>query len=439
MSAPADIVSIDLGADTYEGWDSYDVAGDMLTPADSFSVSGWFGGAATERRELLRRINESGGRLYLYVQRQREDGSPGPRARQMVGLIDKVDVEGDRDDGAQITISGTDNGGLLTRASADPRLGVTDETTLVEMVVAVCEPFGLSVVTEAAPGRTLMTGARSARSRDQLVIDHARAYGVPAREMRRSFIHRRSLERETRSVPLDEASGAGSATRAAERARRGHASGQTGSDVERLRLPEAKPAIGETVWDFVDRHCRRFGVMPWIDAEGRLVISSPNYDQEPLYTLRRYLDPSAAGGNNILRGGSHRDYGALSSECTVYGRSHGADATRSPFRAREENPNQSFYRPLVLHDPTARSEEDARRRARRELARQNEAAFFLEYEVHSHGQGSLIWAQDTTVDVVDEEVGVEGIYYVVSRQLRCDRKHGAYTKLRLVPLGAIVL
>lgn len=437
MGLPEDIISIDIGPDTFEGWTSYELDSDLLAPADAWSVTAWLTGTYVERRNALARIHEAGGRVFIYVQRVREDGTPGPRALQMVGVVDRFRVNGTRE-GAALTLQGTDNGGLLTRASADPRLGVTSETTLVEMVTALCEPFGISVVTESAPGRTLMTGARSARTREQLIVDHARSYGVPASQMRQSLIQRRGVARR---APMDETSGAGSSTRAAARARRGRAGGQTGSDVERLRLAEAKPSIGETVWEFIDRHCRRFGVMPWIDCEGRLVISSPDYDQEPLFQLRRYLNPERTpGGNNILEGGFDEDWGALSSECTVYGRAFGQDASRSPFSARETNPNQPLYRPMVINDPTVRSEEEARRRARCELNRQNERAYALEYVVASHGQGSLVWAQETTVDVVDEEIGVEGIYYVTARRFSQDAKgRGPLTHLRLVPVGAIQL
>lgn len=437
MTLPEDTVSIDIGPDSFDGWDTYHVVSDLLTAADSFTVTRWFEGTYDQRRDVLRRIREAGGRLYLYVARRREDGTSGPRAQQMVGTIDKIEVDGDRG-GARLTLSGSDNGGALARASADPRLGVTSETTLVEMARAVCEPFGITVVTEAAPGRTLMTGARASRGRDQLVVAHARSYGIPERQMRASLLQRRSVDGRARGRPMDETAGAGPDTRAATRSRRGHGGGQTGSDVERLRLAEAKPGVGETVWDYLDRHCRRFGVMPWIDAEGRLVISSPDYDQEPMFQLRRSLDPGP-GGNNILAGGFVEDVGTLSSECTVYGRSFGSDASRSPFSATERNSRQPIYRPLVLADRTVRSDDEARRRALRELNRQNEGAFVLTYEVHGHGQGSLVWAQDTTVDVVDEAIGVEGIFYVTSRELTGNGKDGARTKLRLVPLQSIQL
>lgn len=438
MGQPEDIVSIDIGPDTYEGWSAYEVDSDLLNAADAWSVTGWLSGTYQERRDALARIREAGGRVYVYVQRMREDGSPGPRALQMSGIVDHLSSHGDRH-GAILTMKGRDNGGLLASSSADPRLGVTEETTLVEMVEALVEPFGISVITEGAPGRTIMTGARSSRGRDQLIADHARSYGVPSGQMRQSLIRRRALAREGRRAPIDETAGTAS-SRSVGRARRGHAGGLTGSDIERLRLPEAKPRIGECIWEFIDRHCRRFGVMPWIDAEGRLVISSPDYDQEPLFQLRRHLDASAhPGGNNILEGGFAQDWQALSSECTVYGRAFGSDAARSPFHATETNPNQPLYRPLVIHDATVRSEEEAARRARRELNRQNAAAFVLEYEVAGHGQGSLIWAQDTTVDVIDEEIAVEGIYYVTSRKFVGNGKDGPRTHLRLVPLGAIVL
>lgn len=445
MGSPEDIVSVDIGADTFEGWTAYEVTSDLLTPADAFMVSGSLIGTREQRRQLRTRINEAGRRIYIYIQRMREDGTLGPRALQMVGCVDTLDGDGDRSEGGMYTIRGTDNGGLLTRSSADPRLGVTNETTLIDLITGIVEPYGLTVITEGAPGRFIASGF-STTDISAVTAAFARSAGIPRSAARTSLLTGRSVRAAQRATRLDGSPLVGTetaseimVTRPTVRARRAHASGMTGADIERLTLPEAKPAIGETVWDFIDRHCRRLGVMPWIDAEGRLVISSPDYDQDPLFSLRRYLDASRApGGNNILKGGYRQDYGALASECTVYGRTHGADASRSPFHATVANPNQSFYRPLVISDPTVRSVEEAERRAQRELGRQNESAFVLEYEVASHGQGSLVWAQDTVVDVVDEEIDIEGLYYLTSRIL-VGEKRGPITRLRLIPLGAIEL
>lgn len=428
--------------------EEYEIDSDLLTPGDAFSVTVPTPGTAQQRRDMLALVRSCGLRLSAFIQRE-----GGPRALQLVGCLDKR-AQPSALDGTKLTLSGTDNGGLLTRATADPRLGISEETSLVQMVRAVLEPFGMEVVTEGAPSRTLCTGQRLSQEAGALLAAQARSYGIRPSQVSGTMLERRALEGD---VPLDgrrlstvqeltrldgsPLTGAESAdetvvtTRSYERARRGHASGMTGSDVERLRVSEAKPSVGETCWDFIDRHCRRLGVLPWIDARGRLIIGSPDYDQDPMWIIRRKLN----GESNVLSGGVVEDFGAISSECTVYGRTGGSDAARSPFHARVVNPNQPFYRPLVISDPSVRTEEQARRRAVRELNRQNESAFVLEYEMAGHGQGEFIYAIDTVADVLDEAIGIEGLFYVTGRTFKGSRSMGARTRLRLIPLGAISL
>lgn len=433
---------IELGSLELGQIEEYELDSDILTPADAFSVTLPTPGSYEQRRSFLAQIREGGLRLYAYIAR-----ASGFHALQMVGCIDKRTHRTDKD-GTKLVLNGRDNGGLLASAAADPRLGVTSETTLIEMVRAVCEPFGIEVVTEGAPSRTLMTGQRVRQDRDTLLIEHAQSYGIPASQMRASLMERRALEggaplrgqyillTDTGGGPISALTPDDEIVQTTVRARRGHASGMTGSDVEHLTVAEAKPAVGETCWDFIDRHCRRLGVLPWVSADGKLILSSPDYDQDPRWRIRRTLNGRES---NVLAGGVVEDFGALASEVTVYGRTGGSDATRSPFHATETNARQPFYRPVVLNDPSVRSTEEATRRARRELNRQNEQAFVLEYDLHGHGQGDYVFAIDTVADVLDEHIGVEGLFYVTARTFRGSRQNGRTTRLRLIPLGAIVL
>jgi prophage tail gpP-like protein len=324
----------------------------------------------------------------------------------MTGIIDNLSVTGGRG-GTVLRIQGRDNGGLLTSAMVDPRLTVTSSTRLVALIGDLISDFGMEVVTDTALARQELTGM--SQSENAAALGRARAR-----------------------------SGGSTSARAAARAQRGHG-GLTQPEIQRVSVRDARPRMRETVWEFIDRHCRRFGVMCWVDARGRLVIGAPDYDQEPIMRLVRTLAPTAEEPNNILEGGSTERWDGLSSEVTVYGRAHGQDGSRSRFVGHATNPNVDVHRPVVIHDPSCRTTEEAQRRADEELGRQREDAFFLEYDVPHHGQGSRLYAIDTVLDVLDEEAAVEGLFYVVGRTFTCSRQEGAKTRLRLVPLGAITV
>ena len=425
-----DEVTIDFGPTTVTGWTDYELVSDILTPADGWGVSLPLSGTPEQRAALRQLVRtDSGARCFIYI--QRNDSTD--RAQQLAGIIDGIGGSGGMD-GVMLRIRGRDNGGLLASASADPNLGVSEDTSLLDAFRAVCEPFGISVTAESFPSRSLMTGERVAGDRDRLVNRAARAAGIArARGTRALFTED---GRSTQTGP-SESSQPDQAARA--RARTGHAAGLDGRDIEALRVTDAKPSPGETCWDFIDRHCRRFGALPWIAADGKLVISSPHYDQEPLFVLTRRINDGST--NNIVEGGFDDDLEAQSSEATVYGRTGGRDATRSRFRgfAQRAASLMPLYRPLVVHDPSIRTADEALRRAKRELAQQNTRAFTLEYEVYGHGQGPYLYAIDTVAEVDDEEIGVNGIYWISARTFRGSRDQGRTTRLRLLPVGALTL
>lgn len=457
-----DFAVVTIGPHRFEVWDSYELVSDLTTAADAFSFTVPISGSYEQRRSLLRTINE-GVRVSAYVVAE-PDAGPQVEALQMTGIVDRVNVTGGRN-GTTLRIQGRDNGGLLVGAHVDPRLAVDTETTLVGVARQLLEPFGMEVTVEPVIARQEITAmsrtenaAALARARRRAGATLSQSSPTPTRTDIRAagesigltgptlelFVggHLRDVGARLGMVGaiLDQFVARYTSMfppqwRVAERARRSR--GLTGSDVLRIPLSEARPHVGETVWEFLERHCRRFGVLPWIDARGRLVIAAPDYDQEPLFALRRSLSPTPREPNTILEGGFVQDYAGLASEVTVYGRSHGRDASRSRFVGHATNPSVPVYRPIVIHDPSCASSEEAQRRAEQEISRQREDAYALEYEVPQHGQGARVYAVDTVVDVLDEAIGVEGLFYVAGRTFTMSRKEGARTRLRLVPLGAI--
>lgn len=416
----SDLAFVECNGREIQTWLEYELTQDLLVPGGAFTFSLPLVGTVEQRHATVEVFRGSDLRVYVYL--ARDPNAPSERALQLYGTIKKLAWSGSRA-GTTLNVQGNDLGSELAAASCDPRVTVTSDTVFVDVVRQLCAPFGVDVVADGVRARAVASGALVTRGRGEVRRAYARALGVPAGSLSDSLVE-----------SLLAGEGGGSEGRAADRSRRGHGNGLNAGDVASLSVTDAKPASGETVWEYIDRHARRFGVLPWMSAEGDLVLSAPDYDQEPSYRLLRRIEHGA--WNNIIEGGIVYDYSALTSEVTVFGRTASSDASRSRFHATVTNPTIG-YRPLFIHDPSVRSEAEAERRADREIARQNEKYIVLEYEVRDHGQGDRYFAIDTIAEVDDEELGISGEWYVVGRTLRKSRKDGTTTRLRLVPKGAI--
>jgi prophage tail gpP-like protein len=419
----SDFATVEIGGQTITAFESYEMTSDLLTPSDAFSLALSVPGSAEYRASILARIRAN---PTVTISIGRDVPGIAIRAPQMVGIIGSLAYEANKDHGATLRVSGTDKGGLLTTSSANPSLQVTSETEFTSFVRTLVAPYGIQVITESSIARNLATGGNS-NSFQRVRSRVARGAGVTT-----SSVSRRAL-RDAGST-----SAVGTSTpRSQAAARSGHANGMVGDDVRDLKISEAKPQVGETIWEFIDRHCKRFGILAWMDPQGRLILSAPDYEQAPLYHLRRNLSPGTAP-NNILSGGFTEDIGSQPSSVTVYGRSRGHDETRTPFVAVVEQ-ESFFHRPLVVHDNAVRSVEEARRRGLRELHQRAQEKFVLEYEVRDHGNDGYVYAVDSIFDVQDEAIGVAGSYYCTSRTFTKSRTEGTKTRLRLVPKGALAL
>lgn len=78
-----------------------------------------------------------------------------------------------------------------------------------------------------------------------------------------------------------------------------------GAHVKQLPLPKSKPEHNDTFFQFLSRILNRLGLWMWPTVDGkRVIIGTPNYDQEPIAQLRRVV---GALNNNILSGGIRVD------------------------------------------------------------------------------------------------------------------------------------
>lgn len=452
MTERVDTAVVEVNGVELSRWVGYKIESDLLTPADAFWLQV---DVPVNDVERVRDLVSVGAEVQVYIDRMQASGFR--RALQMTGWIDRRSMKVTRDGGLILTVEGRDKAGVLCDASVDPALRVemdllvgrvlelsTDGATatmvenrtrtgvaFIDLVRAAVQPWGLQVIADDSTLRSVLTGERVSRSRTAILRREARAEGVPPTLYSRN---RRDAAREA-GVPLDEYLG----VQADSGAR--FANGLAPSDIERLKVSEARPRVGETVWDYLDRHARRLGLMMWMTADGRLVVGAPDYGQEPLYRLIRRVRPNPEDPNTIIEGGTEESIAKRYSSVTVYGRGGGNDATRAQAQAVTIDPDWTFgfEKPLYVKDNGARDGAAVLARGERELAMGKDGALQLSYVVDGHGQRDLLWAQGTVAYVEDERLDIRGNFFVVGRTFELSRANGTSTSLRLVPRHSIVL
>lgn len=430
----SDLVSLVADGQRLSTWSSYTIDSRLLTPADGWRLT--CHPATSDERAALRHWLRPGKRVRLYV--GGGDVSTGAtieqeRYLQLTGIVDQRETQGTRDGGTEFQVEGRDVGALLVDASVPINLVREAGARFTDLARAAVQPWGIEVVADWSAERDILAGRARRASSDRLHRDQAREHGIASdRYSRRVRVLAELLGR-----PIDEV-----AVAAVEaQSRTGSANGMVQPDIERLTMREARPRAGETVWQFLQRHAERLGLLLWMTPTGRLVLSSPRYDQEPLYRLVRRERNDTNDPNTILAGGETLNGGERYSRVTVYGRARGDDLTRSSIVATEIDTEfeADVYRPAVLHDNSVRTVDEAQRRAKKELAKSKANAQILRYTVAHHGQGDYLFAIDRVANVVDEIAGVEGNYYIVARTFKKTREQGTTADLELVPRGSIPL
>lgn len=434
----SDFVFLEVEGRRIDTWTSYKVDSDLLTPADAFSFEVGFGGIGTNTADRtrqrafgeLRELLSPGARVRLYVG---DDVTGRARSRylQLSGRITEREIDVTKDAGTTLHLSGHDDSWPMVQSHVPVSLVRTEGTSFIALVRAAVAPWSVEVITDASAARDILTGRAGLSAEQELLVEQARAQGISPALMRRSLVRRAAREQK----PLDEYLG----VTASDRARDRSSSGQTPSDIERIQLREARPRPGETVWEFLERHARRLGVMMWMNPRGQLVLSSPHYSQTPLYSFVRRFENRSDDPNNILGGPVRDSIGNRVSRVTVYGRTHGSDVERARVRATASDTDMPLAIEHIVHDNDVRTEAEANRRAKRELAEATARARTVEYALPDHGMGRYLYAVDTMARVVDEWAGIDEAMYVTGRTFMRSRDGGTTTTVRLARRGSIVL
>lgn len=200
--------------------------------------------------------------------------------------------------------------------------------------------------------------------------------------------------------------------------------------------------LGERWLEFLHRHLEKAGLFLWADANGNIVLSSPNKEQKPSYVFVRQRG-QLRNAVNVTGASLRNDTTRRVSECVVYARCGGRKSGRGKLHGSfvdEEMVAYGIQRRRTLRDVNVFDEQQAVKYARHKVAEMNRASWNLTYTVSGHtaptgvpGQRAVI-VPDTIATVIDDELGLSGNYYIEAVEYRAPPTTTTITMMRLQDL-----
>lgn len=213
-------------------------------------------------------------------------------------------------------------------------------------------------------------------------------------------------------------------------------------DLEKIKSKEAKVQPPETIYDAADRHLRRHGLMHWDSPDGKIVVSAPNDNQNPIYSFRSYVGINASA-NNVISATRSRDWSDIPSKIGLFGvgGSRGFSKAKVSVIALENDLiDAGFYRPIVIMAEGIKTTELADRAVNREMASRSKSKDSWEIEIDGlswwDGYNNVPVGIDTVADVVSNVAGGPlGAYYVHKVVSRRNASSGDTTNMSLLRRG----
>jgi prophage tail gpP-like protein len=182
-----------------------------------------------------------------------------------------------------------------------------------------------------------------------------------------------------------------------------------------------KAEVGQTRWNFLERHYKKAGLFLWNAGDGQFVLARPNPAQKPSYLIQRRRGDTRETCN-VLQHQFTNDFTGRRARTVVHGTTGGGKAGRGKVQAVLEDPEclaLGMRNQRTIKDRDVKTQSQAAYVARREVAQQRRDGWRLEYTVSGLIVPSLIapgswaaWAPDTVCRVEDDELGLHGDFYV---------------------------
>lgn len=199
---------------------------------------------------------------------------------------------------------------------------------------------------------------------------------------------------------------------------------------DKITEQQAKTQPPETIFQAADRHLRRFGMMHWDSPDGKIVVSAPDDEQEPLYHFRHFRGDSGSL-NNVLDIERAKDFSGIPTVVLVNGTRYDEDGfplgKTTGLAFDDDVLAAGFSRPVFILGQQMNTDDKAKAAAHREMSARSQRKDAIDISVdglsHWDGDRLINLAPDTVADVITEIAGgAVGAYYVTRTQL--DRRPG---------------
>ncbi|WP_066568033.1 phage baseplate assembly protein [Snodgrassella sp. CFCC 13594] len=195
---------------------------------------------------------------------------------------------------------------------------------------------------------------------------------------------------------------------------------------------------GETVWQALTKVANSVGLHPWFEPNGTLVIGGPDYSSKPVATLCHSRTDTR---HNIQSIQVEHDTESRFSEVTFLGQSHGraGNSSKHDLKWVYKDPTMTLHKPKTVVVSDAENLDALQKQAKKMLSDWKLDGFTLTITVPDHKtQDGVLWQPGQRVHVIDEEEGIDAIFFLMGRRFMLSRYDGTTTELRLKEDGVWV-
>ena len=225
--------------------------------------------------------------------------------------------------------------------------------------------------------------------------------------------------------------------------------GRAAFEPDPIQLSKAKVQPPETIYEFVERHLKRYRATHWDAPGGQIMVGRPDVKQPCTYKLQCRRG-AASAGNNLISYNRAKDWTDVPHKVEVHGKSQGEDSDTTSFRATAIDADVAkvanaaaghFNRIVTLQDQQCKSLDTATQTANRELANRIQRKdcwdFVTDGWSYWDGTQQIDWAPNAMADVdVDQVGGAQGSYLITKTILKLAIGAGATTAITaIIPLA----
>jgi prophage tail gpP-like protein len=201
-------------------------------------------------------------------------------------------------------------------------------------------------------------------------------------------------------------------------------------------LDYCKAKHNEGAFEFLARNLRRFGLWIWSDAAGNIVVSGPDYDQAPSYSL---IHRDGERSVKILNASYTEKATQAPSHILVHGKGAQLEWEKSTAEGFIQDDSRSLYVPRYVFHEQCTTNDEAQALAEQEMSEARKDARVYECTLigHTDRDTGRTYAIDTVAHIEDDYLGVHEDMYVRERTFSKSATGGTTTTLKCVPLGSI--